>query len=402
MNKILLSIMSVIFMCACSSGGFSQADLQEILDAEWQAYSAGKTNFGGGLAMQIISPRGDYFISTGMGEGMSRSHRFRAASVTKTFTAAGIMLLEQRGKLDIEHYITDNIPGTTSSYVPDAAEYDIPNKGRITIRMLLMHRAGVFDLTNQDIVENDASRSEPYVNGNYIEYTLAGDGGHQFTFDELFGVISRDDQVGFDGAPDSQYRYSDTGYSLLALILERVSGKSYVDFIRDEFLTPNCLDDTTLPWEGTDKTLPDPFVSGYMWMNDELSDVTLSNMSAFVGNGNIITTPLDLATWCQRLFHGEAGLTSETVAAMMDGLPSIGTSTYGLGIEHMESVGYGHGGAQEGYLTEMRYKPDSDVCYVLMSNVWDCESCPASLSSLGTELSTIVGISKKVLAKMGY
>lgn len=253
-QKILQALFAVMLLTGCGSGSggpeFTQKDLQSILASEWQVFSRDKTNFGGGLAMQILSPKGAYFISTGMAENVDNTYRFRTASVTKTFTAAAVLLLHQRGKLNIEDKITANIPNTNTPYVPNSTDYDIPNKDEITIRMILMHRAGIFDLSNNSIADNAASHNEPYVNQNYFGYRLAQDANHPFTFDELFGVIARDKQYAFE-PPGSRYDYSDTGYCLLGLIIERVSGKSHGDFVHDELLAPNNLLNTTLPSQGS-------------------------------------------------------------------------------------------------------------------------------------------------------
>jgi len=333
-----------------------------------------------------------------MGGNMDNSYRFRTASVTKTFTAAAVMLLHQQGKLNIDDKITANITNTNTPYVPNTADYDIPNKDEITIRMILMHRAGIFDLSNQKIVDNAASHNEPYVNQNYFGYKMAQDANHQFTFDELFGVIARDKQYGFE-PPGSQYDYSDTGYCMLGLIIERVSGKSYGEFVRNELLAPNNLLNSTLPWQGSDQTLPAPFVPGYLWMNDTLTDVTLSNMSQYVANGNMITTPLDLATWAKKLFTGKAGLTMDTVEMMKAGLPSGGSSTYGLGVQFSEKTGYGHDGKHIGYMTMMYYKPEKDIAYVIFSNVWDYGNLVNSLMAQDVFMTDTVD---KIFARMGF
>ncbi len=344
--------------------------------------------------MQILTPSGNYFLSSGMGSGMDSSHRFRTASVTKTFTAASIMLLHERGQLNIDHKLSDNIPGTAIPYFP----YNIPHRNEVTIRMILMHRAGIFDLTNTNIRDNAASRSEPYVGKNYIEETMkTPNEKHQFTFDELFRVIERDEQVGFE-PPDSKYAYSDTGYTILGYIIERVAGKTCDAFVRDEFLIPNGLSNSSLPWQGTDRTLSAPFVNGYIWDGSTLTDVTVNNMSAYVGNGNMITTPLDLATWARRLLTGQTALNMRTVELMKSGLPSQGTTTYGLGIQYAPKFGYGHGGDHEGYATLMFYKPEQDVAYVVLMNIWDISNWPASYSAQHTFMADTV---LKVFARMG-
>jgi D-alanyl-D-alanine carboxypeptidase len=401
---LILAVILAIFVSGCSldQARFSQADLTEILDSEWQAYTDDKTNFEGGLAMQILSPQGDYFISTKMGEAMTNSHHFRIASVSKTFTAAAIMLLHQRGLLNINDKIVDNIPGTNNPYVPDNEDYNLPYKNDITIRMLLMHRAGIFDLSNNVIPENEFTRTAPYVGQNYIEYTQALEADHEFTFDELLGVNARNQLSFFE--PGSAYHYSDTGYSLLGKIVEQVSQKSYADFITAELIIPNNLNNTRVVVTGDDQALIEPFAPGYVWAQNEIADMTLSNMSPHVAEGSVISTPLDLANWAQRLFTGQAGLTTETVAMMQAGMSrGDGTnSTYGLGVVHIPEKGYGHSGAHQGYLTDMIYNPETEVAYVIFTNIWNCETCGISLDSIMNELKVMSDTSHKVLEKMGY
>ncbi len=383
MRKIVLLLLFLMSACTSESSlspCCTQANLQHVLDQEWQAYTSDKINFKGGIAMYIISPWGDYFMSSGMGNDMDYFHRFRCASVTKTFTAASIMLLHERGQLNINHTLSDNIPGTAIPYLP----HNIPHRDEITIRMILMHRAGIFDLTNTDIVDNAASHNEPYVGKNYIEETMKPpDEEHQFTFDELFSVIEKNEQVGFE-PPGSKYSYSDTGYTVLAYIIERVSGATYESFVRDEFLIPNGLSDTSLPWQGTERTLPAPFVNGYMWDGSTRIDVTVDNMSAFVGNGNMVTTLLDLATWAKALLTGRTTLSMNSIELMKSGLPSGGSSTYGLGIKYTPNFGYGHGGDHEGYTTLMFYNPEIDIAYVILMNIWDVSNWSASYAAQHT------------------
>ncbi|MCX5711819.1 MAG: serine hydrolase, partial [Candidatus Omnitrophica bacterium] len=329
---VCMSVVAIaLSRCRFDQPSFTKAGLANILETEWLAYKKDKPNFNGGLALQILSPKGNYFVSTGMGSDITNSCHFRIASVTKTFTAAGIMLLHQKGLLNINDKITDIIPGTSTPYLPNTPDYDIPYKKDITIKMLLMHRAGIFDVTNNDIPDNQFSHGAPYVGQSYISYMEEKDKEHTFTFDELVGINAKN-QLSFF-APGSAYHYSDTGYSMLGKIIERVSGKSYVDFIKDELLVPNGLVSTSLPWKGSNQTMPESFAKGYDWSPKGLEEVTLSNMSPHVAEGNIISTPLDLAIWGKRLLKGEAGLNKESVAMMKEGMDKgDGThSKYGLG-----------------------------------------------------------------------
>jgi D-alanyl-D-alanine carboxypeptidase len=403
---VFVGFIVLLFLSGCmtpiQTSSVQQEDLQDILDNEWQIYTSDKPNFKGGIAIQVLSPKGDYFISTGMGDSMTNEHHFRIASVTKTFTASGIMLLNQKGLLNINDKITDNIPGTNIPYVPDTLEYDIPYKDNITIRMLLMHRAGIFDLSNTNIPDNEFSHNEPFVGQNYLEYIESQDKEHTFTFDELIGINAKNKLSYFE--PGSSYHYSDTGYSLLGKIIERVSGKSYSDFIKDELLVPNNLLDTTLPTLGSDQTLPAPFVNGYIWSDENtVMDVTHSNMAPHVAEGNIISTPKDLANWGKLLFEGKAGLTKETVEMMKSGMftENNSNSKYGLGISYQSETNYGHSGAHEGYLTLLSYNPETGVIYVTFANIWNCQN-GITLDSIISELVCMSTATNKIIEKIGY
>lgn len=384
--------------CSADAAEFTKPEIINILKSEWRSYKSDRPDFNGGLAMQILSPKGDLFITTDMGDDVTNACHFRIASVTKTFTAAGIMLLAQRKLLNIDDKVTDNMPGTKTPYLPDTPDYDVPDKKDVTIRMLLMHRAGIFDVSNNPVPENEFSHGRPYVGQNYLDYMKEKDASHTFTFDELVGVNARNHLSFF--TPGASYHYSDTGYSMLGKIIERVSGKTYADFIRDELLVPNGLMQIGLPWKGSDQTLAEPFIKGYVWMNGEAEDVTGSNMSPHVAEGNITATPIDLANWCRKLFSGDAGLSKETVDMMKEGLDTgDGTgSRYGLGIAYSPNTGYGHAGAHEGYLTLMYYDPKTDVAYVMFTNEWDVQK---NLESIKGELKYMIATANKVLTRMG-
>ncbi len=396
-RRLLLVVVAALALLACGSSGdseFTGYQLQEVLSAEWTSYRQDKpVAFGGGLAMEIISPKGAYFLATAMAPEVTDESHFRAASCTKTFTAAAIMLLQQRGKLNIDDPITAAIPGTATPYVPETANFNIPYKNQITIRMLLMHRAGVFDVANNQL---PGTVPPPYGGKYYIEYVLEQDPNHQFTFDELIGVNAA---YGLGKAPGAAYEYSNTGYSILGKIIERVSGKTYGAFVKDELMTPNQLWSSSLPSSGVDQTLPVPYAEGYIWDGTALANVTKSNMSANIAEGNVITTPAELSFWIYRLLRGEAGLNKAAVEMMKSGLPSTGDATYGLGISYSPKLGYGHTGAHEGYLTLMFYHPEKDVSFVIYANVWDLSDGKTSLAKQTDAMAAAAG---KVLAKLGY
>ena len=369
----LLLCSCALLLAACAGGG-SSADstpaalLQGQVAADWNRYRQTYGVPGGGMAVYLETPRGNYFASSGMPAGVDQNTHFRIASNTKTFTSAAIMLLNQQGLLDIDDTIVSNIPGTANPYVPATAQYDIPNKASITIRQLLSHIAGVFDVTNEYV---PSTCSVAYAGQNYIQYQEAIDPAYQFSPGEMIGVDATCNLSYF--TPGADWKYSNTGYSILATIIERVSGLAYDQFVIQNLITPNGLTSTSVPMLGTDQTIPPPFNQGYVWEDGVWEDTTVSNMSANIGEGNIISTPCDLARWIKRLIKGQAGPNVSSVAAMETATPqSIAHgANYGLGMIYEQGLGYGHNGAHAGYLSLMLYDPASDVTVIVYMNVWD-------------------------------
>jgi D-alanyl-D-alanine carboxypeptidase len=365
-----------------------EAQIKRILVGKWQANYAGQP---GGLTAAVITPRGEYVVSTI--EGVGPGSHFRGASTTKTFTAASIMLLEQRGRLNVDDLITANIPGTTTPYVPATPAYAIPYKSQITIRQLLGHRAGVFDVGNVDIPK---SVNAPYAGQRYVDWATATYGPqHTFTIAELVGVVAQN-QLVFT-APGQEFHYSNTGISIAAAIVEQVTGKSMAQFVHDEFLVPNGLTDTAFPDDGRVQDLPAPFVEGTTKADGQYYPTTSRNVSWGVGEGNVVTTPADLARWIRRLVKGQAGVDAAHVARMIDCQPTYEQHVlYGLGIEcNPTALGAGHNGAITGYLTVARHDPATDVTVVVFASLFDVDAFQA-------EGELLVETAGEVRAVLGY
>ncbi len=339
-----------------------QDQLQGMVDTLIRDYKVKYPESPEGIALKVITKKGNFFVSSGLGNGITDQVHFRAASNTKVFTSTAILLLDQQGKLYIDARITDTIPGTSITYVPLTADYQIPFRDQITIRQLLMHRAGVFDLTNNNIPDT-VSLSVPYKGQNYIDYIKASDPLHTFTFDELVGVVATCRLADFP--PGEGWNYTNTGYNILGKIIERVSGMNYQQFMMENILTPMGLSHTSFPFRANEQLLPFPFVRGYDYMPDGLKDVTEWNFSCNVAEGNIITTPDDLSNFIRTLVRGEGVLKPATVNGTM--LPSI-PNTYGCGVVNWLNLGFGHNGAQHGFRSYMITDPEIDFTVVVFIN----------------------------------
>lgn len=387
--SLVLLLFAVAGLTACGDDTTPpEAQIKRVLDARWREAYAGQP---GGLTAAVITPHGEYVASTIAGVGPG-SH-FRAASTTKTFTAAAIMVLVQRGKVGLDDLITANIPGTTTPYVPATPAFAIPFKNQITIRQLLDHRAGIFDVGNSDI---PATAAAPYAGRRYVDWAMEEYGAdHTFTIEELVGVVAQNQL--YYTAPGQAFHYSNTGISIAARIVEQVTGKTFAQFVHDELLMRNSLAETTFPDDGRVRDLPAPYIVGTLKLDGEYLDTTRANVSWGVGEGNIVTTPANLVRWIRRLVKGEAGVDAANVARMIDCQPTHeGHVLYGLGIEcSPPDIGVGHNGAIAGYLTIARHDPTNDVTVVLSMSLFDADAFPQQGEFL-------YGTVREIRAVLGY
>jgi len=383
-------------LCSCGSdqapGDSVQTQLQAMVDSKLAAYKkANNLSNDAGVLVYLVSPRGTWTVSAGSAAGAGAGSHYRIASVTKTFTSAAIMLLDQQGKLDITKHVTDLIPGTDIPYLPDTPGYQLPYKNQITLKHLLSHRSGVFDVSNDPV---PADKNVPYAGKNYLQYIIYDlkDPLHQFTFDELVGVNSLNGLSYW--MPDFDYHYSNTGFSLLAKIIERVSGKSYDRFITENFFTPMGLTHTSAPWNSNDRKLPSPYVKGYIRTDSttQLVEASEDNMSANVAEGNIISTPADAARWMRMLLSGMGPLNKEQITRMTT--KPAGNTSYALGLAVSE-LGIGHTGAHLGYMNYVVYNPADDVTVVVVIPFID-------YNSINEQAALIMDLTKEARKAAGY
>jgi len=375
----LAFLYALLAACGGATAPGPEAQINAMVRSEWDAYKAANGVSAGGLAVHLVTPRGTYSGAADLGPVDVPNVHFRAASNTKTFTSAAIMLLYQQGMLNIDDTITSVIPRKAIPYVPDTPQYAIPHKSSITIRQLLTHTAGVFDNTNNAV---PATCPAPYANQSYLDYVMdvLGQKDHTFTFDEMVGVNATCNVE--KAAPGTEYSYSNIGYDLLGKIIERVSGLSYADYVAQKLLAPNQLTQTTMPYLGTDQLVPAPNLVGYDMGDGVTRSFTQDNMSGNVAEGNVISTPAELARWVRLLISGNAGI-GPTYVSMMKvcGFPAS-ASCYGMGIFNAPGLGWGHNGAHRGYISLMLYNPDDDVAVVVFSTMLDEDHISSDLGML--------------------
>ena len=262
---------------------------------------------------------------------------FEAGSVSKQFTAGAIQLLCREGKLAL----TDDV----RKFVPE-----VPAFGpTITIRHLLTHTSGIRD---QWGLLSAAGRPP---------------GSAVHTLNEILDLVNRQRELNF--APGKDYLYSNTGYSLLAWVVLRASGKALADFSQERIFRPLGMKSTQ--WRDDFTKIVEGRTTAYSSGEDRKFHQNMSFTNVY-GNGGLLTTVGDLLIWSENFWDpsviGRASLDEmEIPAKLNDGTP-IG---YALGLGVGEYKGLrevSHSGSTAGYRAFLARYPEQKVAIALLSN----------------------------------
>jgi CubicO group peptidase (beta-lactamase class C family) len=255
--------------------------------------------------------------------------RFLIGSISKQFTAAAILLLEQDGKLKTNDRVQLHLP----DFKPEAP---------ITIEQLLTHTSGVADV---------------YSLSRYRE--TSGQGG------SLEDVLRDLNSMDLNHGPGSTFAYSNGGYSVLAAIIERTSGLSYGDFLLDRIFNP--LGMTSTSHDGAAPATPNKAAGYDPWGVRALVPVTPPSPAFTTGSGSLWSSASDLLTWNSAL-HGGRLLTSASYTKLTR---DYGFS-YGFGVSVFNRFGrevIGHDGRITGYASDLARYLNEQVSIVVLSNV---------------------------------
>ncbi|WP_229343170.1 serine hydrolase domain-containing protein [Streptomyces flavotricini] len=316
-----------------------------------------------GLNIGLWMPgRGVYEKSFGIadrqtGAPMKAGLHSRIGSVTKTFTVTGLLQLVDQGEVGLDDPISRYVSG-------------VPGGNSITLRQLADMRSGLFDYTT-DKKWLDGLRADPhrtYTPRQLVDVAF----GHPPNF-----------------KPGAKWEYSNTNTVLLGMLVEKVSGQSLADYLREHVFAPLKLKATSLPG---DSAMPDPHAHGYTDFTPKgtVADATNWNPSWAWAAGAVISDLDDLHAWAPALADGRL-LTPKTQAERLRTLP-IGAApgaSYGLGI--LDFNGWlGHNGELPGYETIAAQLPAEKATLVVLVNS-DVDYRGKNLSSMiGNAVTSIV------------
>ena len=261
-----------LWLATCSGAhAISEAQIDQIF-GELQSVRAP------GAAVLVIKD-GDILFERGYGVADLGSLRkidahtnFRLASCTKQFTAMSIMLLVHDGKLHYEDRLTDVFP-------------DFPEYGKsITIRNLLNHTSGLLDY--EDLMEKSSADAS---GENFRQIKDAG----------VLALLKQQKTTKFP--PGTKWDYSNSGYAVLAMVVEKVSGQPFGSFLHDRILAPLKMNETVASEKG--KNTVSNRAYGHTHESGAWRQMDQSPTSAVLGDGGIYSSLDDLAKWDQAFAH---------------------------------------------------------------------------------------------------
>lgn len=290
---------------------------------------------------------------------------FRLASVTKQFTAAAVMLLVRDGKLRYEDSLCDIFPG-------------FPDYGRaVTIRQLLDHTSGVPDY--EDLMPL-ADASVP------VESAQIKDA-------EVLDLLKR--QTAGKFPPGAHWAYSNSGYVLLGLVVEKASGRPFGDFLRERVFAPLQMTRTLAYERGKNEVSNRAYGhtrDGGAWVEKDQSPT-----SATLGDGGVYSSLADLLKWDDALRRHTLLSEAEMRPALTSAQPAEGTPTepdgtpsaYGFGWFLNPWKGHArmwHYGETSGFRTAIQRFLDDDLTVIVLCNRDDLDAAALALQTAETFL----------------
>lgn len=321
-------------------GTLSKEEIQRLHNGcqQWYDSSLSRSGFNGGI---IVAKNGNIVFEQYKGTGhlnrndtITENTAFHIASVSKTFTAMVVLKLWQDGKLDIDDELVKYFPN-----------FNYPG---VTIRTLLNHRSG---LPN-------------YV---YFMETLGWDKKKYVSNEDILDyMVNRKAEITNIAPPNHHFTYCNTNYALLALLVEKVSGKKFPAYMQETVFTPLNMKNTFV----FDTSMIKNITTSYDWKGTEIA---YSFLDAVYGDKNVYTTPKELLIWDRALSSKKFlndSILQQAYAPYSNEKPGI--RNYGLGwrmniYPNGKKIIY-HNGWWHGNNASFVRLPDEDATIIAIGN----------------------------------
>lgn len=343
-----------IFLTICHFKVSGQEQNQTVLKLDEYLKSAHNAYRFNGVALVIRN--GEVLLNKGYGFSDMDSKtlnnpdtRFPILSITKSFTSTIILKLQDEKKLSVNDKL--------SKYFPD-----YPNGSKITIHHLLTHSSGIYNYTGDVGIEDSAIVNHPISKEQVVSYF-------------------RDKPADF--TPGKYYSYNNSGYFLLGLIIENVTGKSYETVVREQIFNPLGMTQSGFDFIN----LPKPIrAQGYeLWNKDKVVPYKHYDSTFAYSAGSIYSTTNDMMKWGTAVSARKILLPKTWELAFK---PKI--QNYGYGWQTGQFFGrkyVRHSGGYPGYMSEFIYYPDQSLIIILLNNFGTYDQ---NVWSIGMGISSIV------------
>ncbi|HWX64863.1 MAG TPA: serine hydrolase domain-containing protein [Rhodanobacter sp.] len=265
---------------------------------------------------------------------------FEIGSITKQFTAAAILQLQEAGKLSID--------APLAAYLPDA-----PHAKEVTLKQLLSHTSGLQD----------------YLNGPEPESEIDRLASRPMSYKDL---VARVQNLPLAFAPGSRWSYSNTGYLLLGRVIEVVSGENYRDYLQRHILGPVGMRHT---FTYADAVQPTGIALGYRHVEGKLERSPDFHPDWSGAAGFLISTLSDLQRWDRALESGQVVSVADYNAMKSEIVTTDGEKVgYGLGLflsKVFDQPRIGHTGGAQGFTTADEYFPLQGTRIIVLTNSGD-------------------------------
>ncbi len=338
MKRILSTIISLLLLAGLSSGQISEDKLKEIdsLFVEWN-----RPNHPGGTVGVAVKGEPVFTKAYGLASleylvPNTYGTRFNIASVSKQFTAMGIVKLHLEGKLSIDDDIRKYLP-------------ELPDFGhKISLRHMLHHTSGLRSL--HTLLALAGWRNDDMKNN-----------------DDLLRFMTRQEDLNFE--PGSEYMYSNTGYILAAIIIEKITGDDFADWMKEEIFIPLGLYDTYV--EDKYNRVAQNYATSYNGSYNRGFEREVEYW-AYTGSGNIHSTPADLLKWMRYYYDSPEGW--EDAFSMMLTLDPFNNgepNDYAFGVridEYKDKKKLSHSGSIGGFRSYACTFPEHETEIVILTN----------------------------------
>ena len=338
-NKLRSSlfIYGVIFISFASCKSSRMSMKQKSIDDIMSAYQSSDKPGASVLVFKddkIVFKKGYGVSNVSTQEKITQNTNFRLASVTKQFTAMSILLLVQKGRLKLEDPLKKYFPS-------------FPVYGKdIKINHLLTHTSGLMDY--EDLIPPKQVMQLHDTNCLQLMYKA---NGLYFT-------------------PGAQYKYSNTGYAILALVVEKISGQDFGVFLKENIFKPLKMKYSVAFEEGK-STIPNR-AFGYSMDNGSWVETDQSLTSAVLGDGGIYTNTIEMTQWIKalwdyKLLGSEMQIQSWTRKKLNNGAPI--EYGYGWHVEDYKNITHPHhGGSSIGFRNQLLLFPEQKLMVILLTN----------------------------------